>query len=97
MQAASLNAQRYSLSCFAPFALCPTTPLPVSFAILEATNQLKDRLAETRRPFAKRWLRENRLPLDRPFRQTQGPEPVEGLGALTHSTPLRVILSLSNG
>jgi len=38
-----------------------------------------------------------REPLGRPFRQAQGPEPVEGLGALTHSTPLRVILSLSNG
>ena len=38
-----------------------------------------------------------REPLGRPFRQAQDPEPVEGLGALIHSTPLRVILSLSNG
>jgi len=44
-----------------------------------------------------RALQERAQPLDRPFRQAQGPEPVEGLGALTHSTPLRVILSLSNG
>jgi len=39
----------------------------------------------------------DKLTASRPFRHAQGPEPVEGLGALTHLAPLRVILSMSNG